>query len=192
MKSSTVVTFVIVVLLLQVVSTALLWIVNVLSTQSSSVFAILLAADILAFVAVVQVYRDPRSSESTTANALPASSLPPPQNASPPAQAPTSPPKQSAPTGTQQPLTESPAYAALPRIIHIGIPIASFLVILVFAIVVFLPADRIPIPAESTLLFVPIYLLIVVTLVFGSMYLFKRLVDAEDSPPSSPGSATTG
>jgi hypothetical protein len=73
---------------------------------------------------------------------------------------------------------------ALSRAIHVGIPIASFIVILAFAVVLFLPSDRSTIPPESTLLFVPIYLTIVVVLVFGSMYLFKRLLDTE------PGSYT--
>jgi flagellar biosynthesis protein FliQ len=77
--------------------------------------------------------------------------------------------------------------AALSRAIHIGIPIASIIVVLAFAIVaLFLPADKSTLPVESTTLFIPIYLAIVVTLVFGSMYLFKRVMDTEDSeaPPS--------
>jgi len=74
--------------------------------------------------------------------------------------------------------------AALSRAIHLGVPIASFLVILAFAVVMFQPANRSTLPAESTLIFIPVYLVIVVVLVFGSMYLFKRLMDAE------PGSYT--
>jgi uncharacterized membrane protein YhaH (DUF805 family) len=65
--------------------------------------------------------------------------------------------------------------------IHIGIPIASIIVLIAFAVVTFLPANESTLPIESTTLFIPIYLTIVVVLVFGSMYLFKRLMDAEDA-----------
>jgi len=68
---------------------------------------------------------------------------------------------------------------ALSRTIHIGIPIASLLVILAFAIVMFQPPYEGNLPTESTLIFIPVYLTIVVALVFGSMYLFKRLLDTE-------------
>jgi hypothetical protein len=78
--------------------------------------------------------------------------------------------------------------AALSRAIHIGIPIASIIVVLAFAAVaLFLPADKSTLPVESTTLFIPIYLSIVVALVLGSMYLFKRVMDTEDTEaPSSP------
>ncbi|MDG6926455.1 MAG: hypothetical protein JRN09_07855 [Nitrososphaerota archaeon] len=69
--------------------------------------------------------------------------------------------------------------AALSKTIHMGIPIASILLILAFAVTTFLPADKTTLPAESTTLFIPVYLTIVVILVFGSMYLFKRLLDTE-------------
>ncbi len=72
---------------------------------------------------------------------------------------------------------------ALSKTIHIGIPIASVLLVLAFAIVSFQPPYKGTLPVESTLVFIPVYLTIVVILVFGSMYLFKRLVDGE--PPSS-------
>lgn len=68
---------------------------------------------------------------------------------------------------------------ALSKTIHIGIPIASIIVLLSFAIVLFLPADKNAIPPTSTQIYIPVYLTIVVVLVFGSMYLFKRLLDAE-------------
>jgi len=69
---------------------------------------------------------------------------------------------------------------ALSRTIHIGIPIASILVILGFVYVVVQPADKSTLPAESTTWFIPIYLVIVCVLVFGSMYLFKRVMDTEE------------
>lgn len=73
---------------------------------------------------------------------------------------------------------------ALSKAIHWGIPIASIFVVLAFAIVSFQPEYKATIPPESTLVFIPVYLTIVIILVFSSMYLFKRLVDGE--PPSSP------
>ncbi len=69
--------------------------------------------------------------------------------------------------------------AALSKTIHMGIPIASMLLILAFAVTTFLPSDKTTLPAESTTLFIPVYLTIVVILVFASMYLFKRLLDTE-------------
>lgn len=78
---------------------------------------------------------------------------------------------------------------ALSKAIHMGIPIASALVVLAFAVVVFQPAYKSTIPPESTLIFIPAYITIVVALVFGSMYLFKRLIDGE--PESSPSQAPT-
>jgi hypothetical protein len=79
--------------------------------------------------------------------------------------------------GSSQPSTDYPQ--ALSRIIHIGIPIASFIVLFAFFLVILQPPDRSTIPPESTTLFIPIYLTIVVVLVFGSMYLFKRVLDTE-------------
>ena len=77
---------------------------------------------------------------------------------------------------------------ALSRTIHIGIPIASIIVVLAFAFVVFQPADKSTLPAESTTWFIPIYLVIVVVLVFGSMYLFKRVMDTEEeTAPATEG-----
>jgi flagellar biosynthesis protein FliQ len=78
---------------------------------------------------------------------------------------------------------------ALSKTIHLGIPIASVLLVLSFAVVVFQPAYKTTLPPESTLVFIPVYLTIVVILVFGSMYLFKRLIDGE--PESSPSQAPT-
>lgn len=73
MKSDSVTTFVISMLVLQVVSVALLWILNVLSSESTGVFAILLAANLIAFAVVLQTYRNPDSIEKDE----PAPSAPP-------------------------------------------------------------------------------------------------------------------
>jgi hypothetical protein len=74
---------------------------------------------------------------------------------------------------------DSAVPAALSRAIHLGIPIASIVVLLAFALVLFLPSDKDAIPPTSTQIYIPVYLVIVVVLVFGSMYLFKRLFDTE-------------
>jgi hypothetical protein len=82
--------------------------------------------------------------------------------------------------------------AVLPKIIHIGIPIATALIILAFALTLALPADRSPFSGASlaradgytsTVFFIPIYIAIVIVMVFGSMYIFKRFVDSD--PDSS-------
>lgn len=74
---------------------------------------------------------------------------------------------------------------ALSRAIHFGIPIASILVLLAFVLVLSLPSDKSAFPPTPTQLYVPVYLVIVVVLVFGSMYLFKRLLDTEVPTASS-------
>ena len=74
---------------------------------------------------------------------------------------------------------EGAAPSALPRIVHIGLPIASLLVLLAFALTISLPANHAALPVQSTLLFVPIYLAIVIILVFASMYLFKAVMDKD-------------
>ena len=81
MKSDTVVSFVVVMLILQVIATALLWVLNVLSDETTSVFAVLLAADVLAFAVVLQVYRNPGAkaeakSETPAPTAAPAAQPP--------------------------------------------------------------------------------------------------------------------
>jgi flagellar biosynthesis protein FliQ len=78
--------------------------------------------------------------------------------------------------------SQAPVGQALSRALHIGIPIASILVLLAFAVVLFLPADKGTLPVESTAIFIPVYLTIVIVLVLGSMYLFKRLMDTEYPP----------
>jgi heme/copper-type cytochrome/quinol oxidase subunit 4 len=71
------------------------------------------------------------------------------------------------------------SHAALPRSVHIAVPLASFLILLAFAVVTLLPSNRATFPTQSTLAFVPIYLLVVVTVLLGSLYLFKNIVDKE-------------
>lgn len=185
MKSDTVKSFVIAMLLLQAVATAFLWILNVLSVETTGVFAVLLAANLIAFATVLQVYRNPDTVEAGSAAEEPtpaASPASPPGPAPVPAAAPSAPAKEIA--DSEPTLSQGPVGAALPRMIHIGIPIASIIVLMAFAVVMFLPANKSTLPIESTVLFIPIYLVIVIVLVFGSMYLFKRLMDAEDGLPT--------
>ncbi len=89
----------------------------------------------------------------------------------------------------EAPKSGSQIAPALSKTIHMGIPIASAIVVLAFAVTLFQPAYKGTLPAESTLIFIPVYLTIVVILVFGSMYLFKRLLDGE--PESTPTQGPT-
>jgi len=172
MKSDSARTFAVVMLILQAAATALLWILDVLSVETTAAFEVLLAADLIAFAVVLQIYRNPSSVESEEPAAQPAAA--PPAAAGAP----------TAPASQIEAGQQASVVSALPRIIHVGLPIASFLVILVFAVVTFLPSEKSTLPPESTTLFIPIYLSIVVMLVFGSMYLFKRLLDTESSSTS--------
>jgi hypothetical protein len=76
--------------------------------------------------------------------------------------------------------------SSLPRGIRLAVPILSILVILTFAGIPFLPADTSTIPVESTFLFIPLYLTIVILLVFASMYFFKALLERESSTTGHP------
>jgi hypothetical protein len=69
-------------------------------------------------------------------------------------------------------------HPTLPRIVHIGLPIASLLVLVAFAFVLSLPPNTAPIPVQTTLYYIPIYVAAVIVLVFGSMYLFKAIMDS--------------
>lgn len=69
--------------------------------------------------------------------------------------------------------------AVLPKMFHIGIPIASALIILAFALTLALPANQSTLPAESTVFFIPIYITIVIILVFSCMYIFKEFVEKD-------------
>jgi flagellar biosynthesis protein FliQ len=193
--SDTVKAYVIAILALQAVSVACLWILNVLSAETSSVFSVLLAANLVAFAIVIQVYRNPSTVEPNSAKKKPAgmpvaapTPAPSPGTASgtTPASTPVTStiPAQAAPeihaTHSKSTMSPSPVMAALPGSIHVAIPIASAIVILAFAIVTFLPSNKSTLPVESTVYFIPIYLTIVVVLVLGSMYLFKRLMDTEE------------
>jgi hypothetical protein len=74
---------------------------------------------------------------------------------------------------------EAAAPAALPRSVHFGVPIASILVLLAFAFVIASPANKAALPIQSTLFFIPIYITIVIVLVFASMYLFKAIIEKD-------------
>ncbi len=77
MKTDSAVRFVLVMLVLQVIATALLWFINVLSDETTSVFAVLLAADVIAFAVVLMVYRNPGEVETDTGSETPAPPVPP-------------------------------------------------------------------------------------------------------------------
>jgi hypothetical protein len=186
MKSDTVTNYVIGMLVLQVITVAVLWILNVLSEGSTEAFAILLAANLVAFAMVVQAYRNPESvqgsSKSEQTPPAPAAAAPAaPQASTTPT---TSPPRQAldGEKAHGEPVISGSVAAALPRIVHLGIPIGSIFIILAFALVLTFPPDKSTLPVESTTFFIPIYLTIVVVLVFGSMYLFKKIVDTADVP----------
>ena len=70
---------------------------------------------------------------------------------------------------------------ALPRSIHIGLPIASLLVLLGFALVIWQPANKAALPIQSTTAFIPFYIAMVIVMVFASMYIFKSMVDKDVS-----------
>jgi hypothetical protein len=187
MKSDSIKTFVVAMLLLQAIATASLWILNVLSAETTGVFAVLLAANLIAFAAIVHVYRNPDTLDVSPAAKEPAPAAAPTPSPGP-TPAPAAAPAPAAPVKeiahSEPTLSQGPVAAALPRIIHIGIPVASIIVLIAFAIALFLPANKSTLPVESTAFFIPIYLTIVIVLVLGSMYLFKRLMDAEDYAPA--------
>jgi hypothetical protein len=155
MKSDTVKSFVMVMLLLQAIATIFLWILNVLSVETTGVFAVLLAANLIAFATVLRVYRNPDAVDGGPAVKEDAPAAAPEQGTVP---APAVAPAPAAPAKEVMHSEPSPSYGpALPRLIHIGIPIASVIVVLAFAAVaLFLPADKSTLPVESTTLFIPI------------------------------------
>jgi hypothetical protein len=69
--------------------------------------------------------------------------------------------------------------SVLPQMVRIAVPIGSLLVLLAFAFVLSLPPYTSPIPVESTLYYIPIYVAIVIVLVLASMYLFKSIMDKD-------------
>ena len=165
MKSDNVKLYVTIVLVLQAASTVVLWFLNVLSVRSTATFELLLAANLVAFAIVVQAYRNPDSIGGSSGRPGEAQ-----QSGSAPVES---------HGGSEPALAQKPVSAALSPLIHTAIPILSIVVLLAFAVVLFLPANEAAIPPTSTELYIPIYLIIVVTLVLGSMYLFKRLLDTE-------------
>ena len=74
------------------------------------------------------------------------------------------------------------APSILPRMIRIAVPIGSVLVLIVFAATALLPSNQGPVPTQSTLFFIPIYVTIVIVLVFASMYIFKRVMEEDLTP----------
>jgi hypothetical protein len=164
-KSDNVKLYVTIVLVLQAASTVVLWFLNVLSVQSTATFEVLLAANLVAFAIIVQAYRNPDSIGGSSGR---------PAEAQQSGTTPTESHGEAGPAHAQRPMG-----AALSPLIHTAIPILSIVVLFAFAVVLFLPANEAAIPPTSTELYIPVYLIIVVTLVLGSMYLFKRLMDAE-------------
>lgn len=74
---------------------------------------------------------------------------------------------------------KTPGRAVLPKMVHMGIPIASALIIMAFALTLALPANHSTLPVQSTVFFIPIYITIVIILVFSCMYIFKEFVEKD-------------
>lgn len=74
---------------------------------------------------------------------------------------------------------EGPSHNALPRIVHIGVPIIAAVILFVFGATVLLPANKAPLPEQTTLFFVPMYLVVVVGVVLSCLYLFKTFFEKE-------------
>ena len=88
MKRDSVVIYVVLLLVLQAVSVAFLWVANVLDVNSTGAFSVLLAANLIAFAMVLQVYRSPETVEKVPVE----TGAPPPQGtAAAPAEAATKP-----------------------------------------------------------------------------------------------------
>jgi hypothetical protein len=163
MKSDMVKPFVIGMLALQALTVALLWLLDAFSIQATAAFAFLLAANVMVFAIVAHVYRTTK--DETTEAEAPAHVVDSPA----PAQI----------VGISPEYRQKRAGTALPRSVHLGVPIGSMLVLLAFAFTISLPANGAPIPVQSTLYFIPIYVAIVIILVFGSMYLFKAVMEKD-------------
>lgn len=65
---------------------------------------------------------------------------------------------------------------ALPRNVHLAVPIGSALMLVLVA---FTTAN----PGDITKIFIPVFLFMVVVYVFASMYLFKRIIEGDRSSP---------
>ena len=70
---------------------------------------------------------------------------------------------------------------AFPRMFHIGVPVVAALILIIFAVTVSLPANKGALPVQSTLYFIPMYVAVVIFLVFASMYVFKTFVEKDVS-----------
>ncbi|MDA4113529.1 MAG: hypothetical protein OK474_05750 [Thaumarchaeota archaeon] len=161
MKSDMVKPFVIGMLALQVLTVALLWLLDAFSIQATAAFAFLLAANVMVFAIVAHVYRTTKDQTTEAGSPAPA--------AGSPAQI----------VGIAPEYRHEKSGTVLPRSVHLGVPIGSMLVLLAFAFTISLPANGAPIPVQSTLYFIPIYVAIVIVLVFGSMYLFKAVMEKD-------------
>ena len=158
--------FVLGLLALQAVAVALVWLLDAYSEQSTAAFALLLAADVMAFAIVAHVYRVARTGGPSSG----------PPSARPAVAAAAS---AAAGEAVRPPSSESRLQSALPRAVHYAAPILSVLILLAFAATTFFPSNTGALPVQSTVLFVPIYLAIVVFLVFASMYIFKAVVERD-------------
>lgn len=63
---------------------------------------------------------------------------------------------------------------ALPHNVHLAVPIGSVLMLILVA---YTTAN----PGEITTIFIPVFLFMVIVYVFASMYLFKRIIDKDQS-----------
>jgi len=74
MKSSTVKSYVAGMLALQVLTVALLWLLNAFSVEATAAFAFLLAADVTAFAVIAHVYRTDKDERTRSDTPTPAPS----------------------------------------------------------------------------------------------------------------------
>jgi len=78
-----------------------------------------------------------------------------------------------------------PGSKALPHGVHLAVPIASILMLILVA---YTTAS----PGEITKIFIPVFLFMVIVYVFASMYLFKRIIEKDQSHTGESGSSTSG
>ncbi|MGA2663798.1 MAG: hypothetical protein ABSF83_02500 [Nitrososphaerales archaeon] len=143
------------------VAVALVWLLDAYSDQSTAAFALLLAADVMAFAIVAHVYRVAGTDDS---------------HSGPPA-APLTGAAIAEPTPASS--REVPPPGALPPAVHYAVPVLSILILLAFASMAFFPSNTAALPVQSTVLFIPIYLAIVIFLVLASIYVFKAFVEKD-------------
>jgi len=86
---------------------------------------------------------------------------------------------------------KSPADSKLPPYVRYAVPVLAIVFMLVFSMLAFLPPHRSvgqpleSVPDTSTILFVPAYLVIAITMIFGGLYLFKWLMDYDPDEPTN-------